>query len=78
MEEQKILIPFIKEPWKKATFKEIKKISKKKSDSYVFSTLKKFVKNEFLKEEKVGNVVLYSLNINSLKTQIYSGFLAIQ
>ncbi|MFH1915656.1 MAG: nucleotidyltransferase domain-containing protein [Nanoarchaeota archaeon] len=74
--EVELLIPFVKEPWKKRTFKEIKKLSKKTSDSYVFTSLKGFVKQGFLKEESAGNVVLYSLNLAEMRTQNYAGFLA--
>lgn len=73
--EYELIIPFVKEPWKRFTFKEIKKLSKKKSESYVYNGLKKFVKQEILKEERVGNVLQYSLNLN-LKSQIYVGFVS--
>ena len=38
--------------------------------------LKKFVKLGLLKEEKAGNVVLYFLNLASLKARTYTGFVA--
>lgn len=72
--EHQILEEFVKKPWKKFTFKEIKKLSGKKSESYVYTSLKKFVKSNILKEERVGNVVLYSLNLSSHKTLTYVGF----
>ncbi len=62
----KILNIFAKDPWKKYTFKEIKKISRSKSESYVYNTLKGFVKEGILKQENAGNVVIYSLN-NTMK-----------
>ncbi len=74
--EYEILLPFIKEPWDKFTFKEIKKLSRKKSESYVYDSIKRFVKNDILKEEKAGNVILYSINLKSLKTPAYAGFVA--
>ena len=74
--EYEILKPFIEEAWKKFTFKEIKKLSKKKSESYVYNSLKKFVKQNILSEEKVGNILIYTLNLSNLKTQIYAGFVA--
>ena len=67
---------FAKAPWKKFTFRNIKKLSGKKSESYVFSSLKKFVKAGLLKEEKAGNVVLYLLSLTSLKARTYVGFVA--
>lgn len=72
--EYQILEEFIKKPWKKFTFKEIKKLSGKKSESYVYTSLKKFVKSDILKEERAGNVVLYFLNLSSHKTFAYAGF----
>lgn len=72
--EHQILEEFVKNPWKKYTFKEIKKLSGKRSESYVYTSLKKFVNSSILKEERVGNVVLYSLNLDSHKTFAYSGF----
>ncbi len=74
--EYEILLPFAREPWRKLTFGEVKKLSKKRSESYVFNSLKKFVKRGVLKEKKAGNVVLYSANLESLKTQAYIGFIA--
>ncbi len=72
--EYEILLQFVKEPWKRFTFKEIKNLSRKKSESYVYNSIKRFVKSKILKEEKVGNVILYSVNLTSLKAQAYSGF----
>lgn len=67
----KILNIFAKEPWKKYTFKDIKRVLKSKSESYVYNTLKNFVKEGILKQENAGNVVIYSLN-NSTKAIINS------
>lgn len=72
--EYQILEEFVKTPWKKFTFKEIKKLSGKKSESYVYTSLKKFVKLDILKEERAGNVVLYSLNLSSHKALAYASF----
>jgi len=69
-----ILEEFVKKPWKKFTFKEVKKLSEKKSESYVYDSLKKFVKINVLREERAGNVVLYSLNLSSHKALAYAGF----
>ena len=74
--EYEIIRPFAEKPWRKFTFKEIKLYSRKKSESYVFNILKKFVKLKVLNEQKAGNVVLYSLNIDSEKALIYAGMIA--
>jgi ribosomal protein L30E len=57
----RILSPFVREPWKKFTFREIKLLTKSKSESYVYGILKEFVESDALKQEKVGNVIQYSL-----------------
>lgn len=74
--EYELLIPFIREPWKKRTFREIKKLCKKTSESYVYNALKRYVKEKLLSEEKAGNVILYSLNLSNAKAQVYAGFVA--
>ncbi|MDD2666721.1 MAG: nucleotidyltransferase domain-containing protein [Methanocellales archaeon] len=74
--DYQILTPFVREPWKRFTFKDIKALSKKKSESYVYSAIKKYVKEDILSEESAGNVILYSLNLNNPKTQVYAGFIA--
>ena len=74
--EYEILAAFAEKPWKKFTFKEVKEYANKKSDSYIFSILKKLVNESILKEEKAGNVVLYSLDIDSEKGLTYAGMVA--
>ena len=70
-----ILLQFVKEPWKKFTFKDVKKFTRKKSESYIYDSLKEFVKKDILIEEKAGNVILYSIHIKKLKTQMYDVFM---
>lgn len=74
--DHQLIMPFVKEPWKKFTFGQIKKLSKKTSESYVYDGLNNFVKEEILKKERVGNIFLYSLNLRKLKTQVFAGFVA--
>ncbi|MBU4246676.1 MAG: nucleotidyltransferase domain-containing protein [Nanoarchaeota archaeon] len=74
--EYEVLLQFVKEPWKKFTFKEVKAFTGKKSESYIYASLKKFVKAGILKEEKAGNVVLYELGLKSQKAQVYAGFIS--
>ena len=73
--ESQILKPFAEKPWKKYTNKEIKLQTNKKSESYTYGTLKKLAKQEILKEEKAGNVTLYSLN-TTMKAQTYAAMTA--
>jgi len=74
--EYAILEPFAKMPWQKFAFKGILKQAKKKSEGYVYDSLKKFARQGILKEEKAGNVVLYSLDAGSLKARSYAGFVS--
>ncbi len=74
--EYEVLLQFIKEPWRKLTFKDAKRLSGKKSESYVYNVLKSYVKQGILQEEKAGNVVLYRLDLKSLKTQAYAGIVS--
>lgn len=74
--EYEVIVPFMLEPWKRFAFKEIKKLSNKTSESYVYNILKKFVKKDILKQEKAGNVILYLLNIQNMRAQAYAGFVA--
>jgi len=37
--EYQIIEEFVKKPWKKLTFKEVKKNSGKKSESYIYNSL---------------------------------------
>ncbi|MEK6823809.1 MAG: nucleotidyltransferase domain-containing protein [Nanoarchaeota archaeon] len=73
--EYTIIESFIREPWKALTFKQVKNLSKNKSNNYVHTTLKKFVRDAILIENKAGNVFLYSLakNVFALNT---IGFIA--
>ena len=57
-----ILRPFVKEPWRKFTISDIKKIIRNKSHHYVFNALKDFTSLGLIKEEKKGNTNSYNLN----------------
>jgi predicted nucleotidyltransferase len=73
--EQELLSLFMKEPYEKFTFKQVKKYSKKKSESYIYTILKKFVKERILHEKRIGNIILYGLAIDNPKAQAYAGFI---
>lgn len=74
--EYELLVPFIKAPWRKFTFQQVKKSSNKTSESYVYNGLKRFVRQGILKEEKAGNVTLYYPFLSRTKAQVYIGFAA--
>ncbi len=61
----KMLNIFAKNPVLKFPFKDIKRLSKSKSESYTYNSLKDFVNADILIQEKVGNILLYSVNNNS-------------
>lgn len=73
--EYTIIEPFVRMPWKGLTFRQIKELSRNKSDNYVHTVLKKMVKNNILEENRAGNVIIYSLAdaTNALNT---AGFVA--
>jgi predicted nucleotidyltransferase len=71
-----ILYVFAEAPWRKFTFREVKRLSGKKSESYVYNSLKEFVRNGILVENLAGNVILYSLNLTSMKALSCAGFTA--
>jgi predicted nucleotidyltransferase len=62
--EYTILEPFTRNLWQPLTFKQVKKLSLNKSDNYVHTALKEFVKSGILEEKKVGNSILYSISNN--------------
>ncbi len=66
---------FIKEPWKKLTYLDIQKITKKKSKGFIYGALKRLQKEKIINTEKVGKSILYNLNLSSTSAQNYAGFL---
>ena len=46
-------------------FRDIKRLSKSKSESYTYNSLKKFVEEGILIQKKLGNSLLYSIAHNS-------------
>jgi len=73
--EKEILYLFAKEPWKKLTFTELMRISKKKSKSYLSSVIKKLLNDQLLNKHMVGHLPVYSLNSHFQKTQSFAGFI---
>lgn len=74
--EYEVIRVFVERPWSKFTFREVKELSGKTSEGYVYGSLKKSVKEGVLAVERAGNVVLYRLNLPSVKAQAYAGFIA--
>ena len=74
--EYKVFGGFLSAPWVKLTFKQVKGLAEKKSEGYVYNCLKRFVEDGLLLEERVGNVILYRLNLSSIRTCSFAGFVA--
>jgi len=72
--ESEILHCLAREPWKKFTFTELMKVSRKKSRSYLERVIKRFIKENILKQGYVGHLPVYSLNLGSTKTRVFAGF----
>lgn len=74
-EELKILWVFRNNIHKQLIFKEIKKLSKKKSQHFVFNALKKMVIMNIITLKKAGKTNLYSINLKNNFTITYLSFL---
>ncbi len=74
-EEHIIGTAFLEQPWKKLTYKDIQRITKKKSKGYIYKALSRLLHEKIILSEKVGKSLLYSPNLESLKARSYLGFL---
>jgi predicted nucleotidyltransferase len=61
----KIFEAFLRKPFKEVTYKEIKEFSKEKSNSIIQKALVKFLSEELVKKREVGNILLYSVNLDN-------------
>jgi predicted nucleotidyltransferase len=61
----KIFEAFLKKPYKELTYKEIKGYSKEKSNSIIQKALVKFLSEDLVKKREVGNIILYSVNLDN-------------
>ena len=61
----KILSVFAKDIFVSLTFKQIKEQSKQKSNNIVQIALKEFQKQNVVQTQKIGNVVMYQLNLDN-------------
>lgn len=72
--ESGILYFFAAEPWKRYTFTELRKASKKKSKSYLAMVLKNLVREGIVRQERIGRLPVYFLNTGSAKARSFAGF----
>ncbi len=74
-EQYSIDAAFLNRPWSKLTYKEIQKLSGKRSRSYIYGVLNRLIKEDIIITESIGKSIIYGTNLNSLKVQNYLGFL---
>lgn len=72
--ESEILYCFVSMPWRRLTFTDLKEVSGKKSRSYLDRTIKGFLAESILKQDTVGRLPVYSLDLSSAKARAYAGF----
>ena len=61
----KIIEAFLRKPYKELTYKEIKDYSKEKSNSIIQKAIAKFLAEELVRKRELGNILLYSLNLEN-------------
>lgn len=61
----KIFEAFLKNPYKEMTYREIKDYSKEKSNSSIQKAIAKFISENLVKKRKLGNIILYSANLEN-------------
>ena len=75
-EEHTITKAFLQKPWKKLSYSEIRKLSGKKSKSYIYRALSHLMHGSIIQTQQVGKSFLYGLNLDSTQTRAYLGFLS--
>ena len=61
----KIFEAFLRKPYKELTYKEVKDYSKEKSNSIIQKAMVKFLAEELIKKREVGNIILYTVNLEN-------------
>ncbi len=75
-EEHTITKAFLQKPWKNLSYSEVRKISGKKSKSYIYRALSHLMHGGIVDNRVVGKSFLYHLRLNTIQTQAYLGFLS--
>lgn len=70
-EQLNIFSVFIKDIFREFTFKEIKELSKQKSNNVTQLAIKEFINQNIIETKTVGDVKTYSLNLNNNLTFSY-------
>lgn len=63
--QTRIFEAFLTMPYKELTYKEIKEYSKEKSNSIIQKAIVKFLAEDLVVKKEVGNIFLYSVNLNN-------------
>ncbi len=61
----KIFEAFLRRPYKELTYKEIKDYSKENSNSIIQKAIIKFLNEDLVRKREVGNIILYTLNLEN-------------
>jgi len=67
----RIFEAFLRKPYKEFTYKEIKEFSKEKSNSIIQKSIVKFVSDDLIKKKEVGNIIIYSINLDNSSVFAY-------
>lgn len=67
----RIFEAFLRKPFKEMTYKEIKEHSKEKSNSIIQKAISKFLAEELVKKKKVGNIILYTADLQNTNVFAY-------
>ena len=67
----RILNTFQRNEFKEITWKQVKELSKEKSSSVIQDSIKAFLTEELIKEEKIGTSKLYEVNHKNNKIYTY-------
>lgn len=67
----KIFEAFLIKPYQEITYKEIKNYSKKNSNSIIQKAIVKFLADNLVKKREVGNIILYSVNLDNTSVFAY-------
>ncbi len=67
----KVFEAFLRQPYQELTYKKVKEYSKEKSNSVLQKAIAKFLSEELITKNKIGNMLLYSANFENSKTLSY-------
>ncbi len=69
--QTKIFEAFLRKPHKEMTYNEIKSYSNEKSNSAVQKAITKFLEEDLVAKRRIGNIIIYSANLDNSNTLSY-------